>query len=210
MDLSLNETQTMLKEMATSFLEQELPKARVREIDDSETGFSVELWRKMAELGWPGMVIPEEYGGTGNSLTDLGVVHEALGYAACSSPLLSSGVLAAHAILEAGDAAQKQALLPSIAAGERILAFAVTEPDYGWGPGAVQLPATRRDGAFVLNGTKLFVPDAHIADSILVAARTEAGADPGHKNKWGQGAEDWSQWPNNTAEIEARLRSRDG
>ena len=88
---------------------------------DREASFPYENFADFREAGLLGLCIPEEYGGTGNSLTDLGVVHEALGYAACSSPLLSAGVLAAHAILEAGDAAQKQALLPSIAAGERIV-----------------------------------------------------------------------------------------
>ena len=178
MDLSLTETQTLLRRIATEFLERELPKERVREIDESETGFSPVLWRKMAELGWPGMVIPEQYGGTANSLTDLGVVYEALGYAACTSPLLSSGVLSAHTLLEAGDAAQKQALLPIIARGEQILAFAFTEPDYGWGPDSIQLTATRRSHGFLLNGAKLFVSDAHVADQLLVVARTSQGADP--------------------------------
>jgi alkylation response protein AidB-like acyl-CoA dehydrogenase len=178
MDLSLTETQVMLRRMATEFLEQELPKERVREIDESETGFSPPLWRQMAELRWPGMVIPEEYGGTANSLTDLGVVYEALGYAACTSPLLSSGVLSAHILLEIGDDAQKQELLPAIARGGHILAFAFTEPDYGWGPESVQLTATRREDCFLLSGAKLFVPDAHIADQLLVAARTAQGADP--------------------------------
>ena len=178
MDLSLTETQVMLRRMATEFLEQELPKERVREIDESETGFSPPLWGQMAELGWPGMVIPEEYGGTANSLTDLGVVYEALGYAACTSPLLSSGVLSAQTLLEVGDDAQKQELLPAIARGGHILAFAFTESDYGWGPESVQLTVTRRGDSFLLSGAKLFVPDAHIADQLLVVARTAQGADP--------------------------------
>ena len=172
MDLSLNEQQVMLKTMANDFLKKELPKERVREIDESPTGFSPDLWKQMAELGWTGMVIPEEYGGTGNSLTDLGVVYEELGQAACSSPTLSSAVLSAQAILEAGDESQKKAVLPAIALGEQIVSFAYTEPEYGWGPAAVQLKATANNGGYVLDGVKLFVPDAHVADQLLVVART--------------------------------------
>lgn len=178
MDLSFSEQQNMLKTMATDFLQRELPKERVLEIDESPTGFAPDLWRQMADLGWAGMVIPEEFGGTGNSFTDLGALYEVLGAYACSSPHLSSAVLSAQAILEAGDAAQKQMYLPAIARGEQIFAFAYTEPAYGWGPEAVQLPAARRNGDYVLNGTKLFVPDAHIADRILVVARTSGRGAP--------------------------------
>ena len=140
MDLALTEIQTLLQNSAREFLEAEMPKSRVLEIDDSESGFAVEIWEMMCEIGWAGMVIPEEYGGSGNTFTDLGIVQELMGFYACPSPLLSSAVLCSQAILEAGDDAQKQALLPSIASGQQIFAFAFTEPDYGWGPGTVQLP----------------------------------------------------------------------
>lgn len=178
MDLGLNEIQTMLQNLAREFMETEMPTARVLEIDDSPSGFAVEVWEKMSEIGWPGMVIPEQYGGLGSSFTDLGVVYEVMGYYACSSPHLSSAVLASQAILEAGDDSQKQALLPGIASGQQIFAFAYTEPEYAWGPGSVQLQATRHNGGFTLNGTKLFIPDANIADQILVVARTASGSNP--------------------------------
>ncbi len=178
MDLSLNEIQTLLQNSAREFMETEVPKARVLEIDDSPSGFSEELWQSMCEIGWPGIVIPEEYGGSGNSFTDLGILYEIMGYYACPSPHLSSAVLCAHAILEAGDEAQKRAMLPDIASGQQVFAFAYTEPDYGWGPGSVQLQAGRHGEGFVLNGTKLFVPDANVADRLLVAGRTTNGANP--------------------------------
>ncbi len=178
MDLALTEIQTLLQNSAREFLEAEMPKSRVLEIDDSESGFAVDIWEMMCEIGWAGMAIPEEYGGSGNSFTDMGVVQELLGFYACPSPLLSSAVLSAQAILEAGDESQKQALLPSIASGQQIFAFAQTEPDYGWGPGTVQLPATRRNGNFVLNGSKLFIPDANVADQLIVVARTSPGETP--------------------------------
>ena len=179
MDLALNEIQTLLQNSAREFLETEMPKSRVLEIDDSESGFAVEIWEMMCEIGWAGMVIPEEYGGSGNTFTDLGIVQELMGFYACPSPLLSSAVLCSQAILEAGDESQKQALLPSIASGQQIFAFAFTEPDYGWGPGTVQLPATRSNGNFVLNGSKLFIPDANVADQLVVVARTSSGGAPG-------------------------------
>ena len=178
MDLSLTEVQTMLQNSAREFMEREMPKARVLEIDDSPSGFAPDIWQKISELGWPGMVIPEAYGGSGNSFTDLGIVYEVMGNYACPTPHLSSAVLSAHAILEAGTEAQKQALLPNIASGQQIMTFAYTEPEYGWDPVNVKLTATQSNGGFTLNGTKLFVPDANVADQMVVVARTSTSADP--------------------------------
>ena len=101
-----------------------------------------------------------------------------MGYYACPSPLLSSAVLAAQAVLAAGSEEQKQAMLPGIAAGQQIFALAYTEPEYSWSPGSVKLQATESDGGYVLNGTKLFIPDANVADRILVVARTSNGGAP--------------------------------
>ena len=179
MDLTLNEIQTMLQTSAREFMEAELPKTRVLEIDDSESGFDSDLWGQMADLGWPSLAVPEEYGGLGQGWVDLGVVSEVMGNYACPSPLLSSAVLAAQAILAAGSEEQKQAMLPGIAAGQQIYTLAYTEPDYSWSPGAVNLAATANNGGYTLNGTKLFIPDANIADRILVVARTAAGAEDG-------------------------------
>ena len=178
MDLALTEQQAMLQTSAADLLRRELPKDKVLELNRSADGFDPHLWRQMADLGWTAMVVPETAGGLGSSLTDVGALFEILGQYACPLTVFTSGVLSAQVLAEAGASAHG-GLLSEVATGEKIVTFAYTEPDYGWGPGAVQLPATRRDGAYVLNGTKLFVPDAHIADSILVAARTGAGADPG-------------------------------
>jgi alkylation response protein AidB-like acyl-CoA dehydrogenase len=172
MDLSFTETQTMMRDTATRFFETELPKARVREIDDSDTGFSSEIWQKISDLGWTGMVIPEAYGGAGNNFTDLGGLTEIMGYHACSVPLLDSCVLSAHVILEAGSEEQKQAYLPGIARGQQIFTLAFTEPEYGWSAKSVKLSATKSGDNYVLNGTKLFIPWAHVADQILVVGRT--------------------------------------
>ncbi|MBF8266963.1 MAG: hypothetical protein HW388_471 [Dehalococcoidia bacterium] len=178
MDLSLTPGQQMLRDAARDFLTREYPRKVIREIDETESGFSPELWRQMVDMGWVGMILPEEYGGMGSSFTDLGVLYEEMGAACLSSPHHSSVVLGGLTILEAGNDKQKKKILPSIASGQRILAFALTEPDYGWGPGSVKLAATRKNGHFVLNGTKLFVPDVQVADQILVVARTSSRGSP--------------------------------
>ena len=132
MDLALTETQTLLQNTAIQFMEEEMPKSRVLEIDDSPSGFSLDLWEKMCQLGWCGMLIPEEYGGSENTFTDLAVIYEVMGLYACPSPHLSSAVLCAQAILEAGDDSQKQQLLPLIASGQQIFAMALIGSLGGW------------------------------------------------------------------------------
>ena len=178
MDLSITESQIKLMSTATEFLNSELPKERVLEIDDSPTGFDPAFWRRICDLGWTGMVIPEEYDGKGLPFTDLAVVYQVLGSYACSIPHLDSALLSAHAILEAGDDSQKKALLPAIATGQQIISFAFTEAEHAWGPSAIQLPASLRNGNYVLNGTKFFIPWAHVADQVLVVARTSEGPSP--------------------------------
>jgi alkylation response protein AidB-like acyl-CoA dehydrogenase len=132
----------------------------------------------MAELGWVGMIFPEAYGGMDSSLTDLGVIWQEMGWGAVPSPLLSSAVLCGLTILGGGTEQQKEQLLPAIAQGEQILALALTEFDYGWGPESVHLAASSRDGKFVLNGKKFYVPDAHIANQLLCVARTKESQNP--------------------------------
>ena len=176
MDLTLNEIQTMLQTSARDFMEDQLPKTRVLEIDDSDSGFDSGLWEQMSDLGWPGIIVPDEYGGLGQGWVDLGVVYEVMGNYACPSPHLSSAVLSAQAILAGGSEDQKKALLPSIASGQQIFAFAQTEPDYSWGPSGVKMQATSNGSGYSLSGTKLFVPDANVADQLFVVARTSGGA----------------------------------
>ena len=178
MDLSLTPEQEMLKSTAKDFVARECPITFVRELDEGGDGFSRPLWQKIADLGWVGMIIPEEYGGGGRSFTDLGVIYEEMGRGLLPSPHHSSGVLCALILLEGGSDQQKRGLLPAIARGEQVLALALTEPDYGWEASHVNLAASARNGNYVLNGTKLFVHDAHIADKMIVAARTRQSADP--------------------------------
>ncbi|MBH43003.1 MAG: hypothetical protein CL787_05765 [Chloroflexi bacterium] len=178
MDLSLTSAQQLIRDSARDFLATETPRSFVKEIDETDTGFSQELWSQMSEMGWVGMIIPEEYGGGGNNFTDVAVLFQELGSACISSPLHSSVILGGLSILYAGSEQQKKDILPSVANGQRILSFALTEPDYGWGAESVNLEATESGGEFTLNGTKLFVPDAHISDQIVVVARTSKGNSP--------------------------------
>jgi len=178
MDLSLTETQEMLRNTARDFLKRECPWTTVKEIDESETGFSPDLWGKIAELGWLGMIFPEEYGGMDSTLTDLAVIYEEMGQALLPGPYFSSAMLCGSIIHELGTDEQKKQLLPAIAQGEKILTLALTEPDYGWGPECIHLSATPNGGSFVLNGTKRFVHDAQIANQLLCVARTGESSNP--------------------------------
>ncbi len=178
MDFALSAEQELLKKEARHFLDTECPKKVVKEIEASELGYSPEIWQKMAELGWPGLVLPEEYGGVGGSLLDLAVLFEELGKTACPNPMFSTVVLGALPILEAGSPEQKKQILLKVAAGEVILTMALTEPEADYRPQFISTRADRQQDGFSINGAKLFVPNAHAADYMLVVARTgDIGAD---------------------------------
>jgi alkylation response protein AidB-like acyl-CoA dehydrogenase len=183
MNFELSEEQQMLKKAARDFLENECPESVVREAEDSDSGYSAELWKKAAELGWLGLVYPEKYGGSAMSILDMAVLYEEMGRALFPSPHLSTVILGGLAILEAGSEEQKADLLPRIGKGELIMALALTEPEASWdGKGwlaeGVTVPATVEGSNYVINGTKLFVHDARIANYLLVAARTKKGRKP--------------------------------
>jgi len=173
MDLSLTDTQRLIRESARDVVAGDLDKDTLLDLDRLPAPMTDELWAKMAALGWMGMAIPEEFGGTGNSLTDVAVLFEELGRGPVSGPMFSSGVLGALVVLEAGSMAQKKEWLPGVASGERILALAATEADYGWAPERVRMTARREGDGYRLTGTKLFVHDAASATDLLVLARVE-------------------------------------
>ena len=177
-DLSLTSEQQLLRNAARDFVERECPLAEVRRIDD-DGGFSKVLWQQIARLGWTGILIPPELGGEGGSLTDAAVLYEEMGRGLLPSPHHSSAVLAALLLLHGGSDEQQQRLLPAIASGERILALAFTEANYGWSPEHVQMTAKARKGKFVLDGTKQFVSDAGSADELICVARTRRSDDDG-------------------------------
>ena len=166
MDLAYTETQRMLLDVARTFVANELPKSRVREIDDSSSGFSPDLWRQMTEIGLPGMAVAEAQGGSASTLMDYAVVFEALGEGAAPSPLLANA-FAAYLLAELG---ADDALLRSIAAGERLAVVALTEPDYGWESSNVAAVANPSNDGYALTGVKTFVPYAHVADELLIVA----------------------------------------
>ncbi len=178
MDFDLNEEQEMLKTAARDFLNKECPKSLVREMVKDERGYSPELWRKMVELGWPGLIFPEEYGGLGGSFLDLVVLLEEMGRACLPSPFFSTVIQGGLFILNAGTEEQKQDLLTKVAEGEVILTLALTEPSGSYDAASVGVEA-RSDGAdYTISGTKLFIPDAHIADYLICITRTKKEAAP--------------------------------
>ena len=177
LDLRLTESEEMLKKTALDFVRRDAPKEVIQDLQESDTGYTQELWRKVVEMGWPGLIIPVQYGGFGNSLTSAGVLFEALGTGPLPGPYFSSGILSSLIILEAGTEEQKQRILPAIAKGEQILTLALTEPEYSWEPGAVQTNVNSKNGDFVLDGLKLFTMDAQAATHFIVVARTGKGAD---------------------------------
>jgi alkylation response protein AidB-like acyl-CoA dehydrogenase len=172
MNLSLTESQELLRDVARSFMEREAPIDVIIALQRAESSLAPELWAKAAELGWLGILIPPEYGGTGDNLSDAAVLYEELGRGPLPGPFFSSGVLGALTLLEGATEEQRGALLPAVARGERVLSPAITEPNASWGPAGIGLSPQRRNGTYTLNGVKLFVSDATSATDFLVAVRT--------------------------------------
>ncbi len=178
MDFGLNEDQETLAKYARDFLTNECSTAFVREMMEGDTAHDASFFSKMAGLGWMGIAIPEAYGGQGMTYVDLAVLLEEMGRAVLPGPFFATACLAAPAILEAGTEDQRKALLPSIASGEKIATLAYTEPNARVDASGIELSARGEHGGYVLNGTKSFVLDAHVADTIVVAARTSESGDP--------------------------------
>jgi len=175
MDLGLSEEQELLKNSAREFLEKECPEEHVRAMEEDEKGYSPALWKKMADLGWQGLMVPEQYGGAGFSFLDLCVLVEEFGRALVPGPFIPNQVAAAQ-IIGAGTDAQKAKYLPKIADGTAIHTYAITEPSGRWDMDGIQMKAAASGNDFVLNGTKLFVPDANVADYLNVVAIKPDGA----------------------------------
>ncbi len=178
MNLTLSEEQEMLKSMAHDFLVDKFPKSVIKEIEASESGNSLAIWKEMAGLGWMGLALPEKYGGTGMSFLDLAFLLEEMGRAAMPGPFFPSVVLGGLTILDAGNDAQKDQYLPGISSGASIFTLALSEPNGLYDAEGVTLKATAEKGGYSLNGTKLFVPFANIANHMIVVARTSMGANP--------------------------------
>ena len=172
MDLELSEEQEMLREFSRDFLEKECPEALVREMEEDEKGYSTELWQQMADQGWAGLIVPNNYGGVGMTFMELAVLTEEIGRALVPGPFLNNCV-AAISLLEAATEDQKQAHLPALASGAKIWTLALTEASARFDPGGVELTATKEKDAYILDGKKLFISDSQIADMLIVIARTD-------------------------------------
>src|SRR4029077_6754001 len=177
MALVLNDEQTMLRDNARGFLAKNAPIAHLRALRDSRDadGFSRALWKQFVEMGWAGILVPQEYGGLGLGHLEAGVVMEELGRTLTPSPFLSTAVLAASAISRAGADKQKETYLPKIVAGELIATLALDETAKHH-PEKIAMSAVRAGKGFKLNGAKTFVIDGHVANLLIVAARTSGKA----------------------------------
>jgi alkylation response protein AidB-like acyl-CoA dehydrogenase len=172
MDLGLSEVQQMLKSSAQEFLSQECPLTLVREMEDDAQGYTEQLWRQLVALGWTGLAFPEQYGGTGGSFLDLAVLLEEMGRNLVPGPFFATVVLGGLSVLDAGTDAQKQEILTGICSGDLKMTLALTEPSATYEAWGIETTAQQEGDNFVINGTKLFVADAHVADIMIVAART--------------------------------------
>ena len=171
MDTTLGEEEVMIRESARKFLELKCPTKLVRAMEKDEKGYPSDLWKEAAEMGWQGLALPEEYGGSALPMTYLGLVMQEVGRALAPLPLLST-VTAALTLAAYGGKALCQAVLPSVVTGDTILTWAFTEQDPRYRPETVRMTAVADGHDFVLNGTKLFVDNFAAADKCLVVCRT--------------------------------------
>jgi alkylation response protein AidB-like acyl-CoA dehydrogenase len=176
-DFSLNEQQEMMQTLARDFLSTEYSDKVLREMAASERGYTDELWQKMAAINLTGLAIPEEYGGVGDFL-DLVVVLEEMGKFCLISPFFATLVLGAQVIMAAGSDEQKRKFLSEIAEGRLMMTLALTEPQARYTAETIAVTAVPQNGQFVINGTKIFVPDAHASHYMICVARTKEAARP--------------------------------
>ena len=176
MDILPSEEEQMLKNVAREFLETEISTAMVREMELDDLGYPPSLWKQMADLGWLGLALPEQYGGQGLPLTYLGLILQEAGRVLAPVPLHST-MVAALTIAEAGSDQQKQDILPAVSDGRMVLTWAIAERDPRLIPEAMTLQATPDGDGWILNGTKMFVDNFVVAQRCLVAARTAPGSD---------------------------------
>ena len=175
MDLDFNKEQEMLRKSVAEFLSKECPFDTVREIEDSATGYDKKMWQKMAKLGWMEIHFPEAYGGLGDPFVELTIILEEMGKKAFPSPFFSTVILCGLTLMEGGSEKQKKTLLPKIAAGKLIMSLAQYEEEADYREAGINLSAQPEGDDYILNGTKMFVLDANIADLLIVAARTPKG-----------------------------------
>jgi alkylation response protein AidB-like acyl-CoA dehydrogenase len=173
-DLAFNKEQEMLKTSAREFLTKNCPRDLVMEMAEDEKGYPPELWRNVAELGWLGLGIPEEYGGTGGNFLEVAALLEEMGRVCFPGPFVPT-IIGASILVEAAKEEQKREFLPKIVDGDLILCLANIEEDANYDPASIKTAAVREGDGYVINGTKMFVQDANIAQKLIVAAKADAG-----------------------------------
>ena len=176
MNFAFSDEQEELRAAVRRFLAEKSPETEVRRLMDTTEGYDPAVWSQMADqLGLQSLTIPEEFGGSGFTYVELLVVLEEMGAALLCAPFFSSVALAANALLTSGDDEAKKSYLPGIASGETIATLAITEDNGKWDFSGIELAATKKGDGWELNGHKMFVIDGHVANLIIVAARTAAG-----------------------------------
>jgi len=176
MNFAFTEEQEELRSTVRAFLENKSSEEAVREQMETDDGYDAAVWSQMGEqMGLQGLAIPEEYGGSGYSFIELGIVLEEMGRALLCAPFFSTAVLAANTLIHSGDDAAKQAHLPGIASGETIATVAYVEPSGKWDESGITMEASGSGSDVTLSGTKSFVIDGHVANLIIVAAKSGAG-----------------------------------
>ena len=171
MQFALTETQQTLKNTVRKFLAAESPMTEVRKLMETATAFDPALWRKIAEQGWNGMILPEEYGGFGMGMVEMAATLEEMGRALLPGPFFSTVLMAGPLLESTSHSAVKQKYLSAIASGEAKAAVALLEDSASWSPNSIQLKATSSAGNYTLDGRKLFVWDAAAADFLICVAR---------------------------------------
>jgi len=177
MDFDFTQEQVMLRNLTREFLGRESAPRAVRTLMEDGRGFSDATWQQMAEMGLMGLAIDAGYGGQGLGMVEMALVLDEMGRSAYPGPYFATAVLGANAIAASGQDTQMARYLPDLASGRTRATLAFLEDAVAWTPSAVRLRADRRGDGFVLSGTKRFVPFAHVADLVLVAARTGGGQD---------------------------------
>ncbi len=180
MDVGLTEEQEHFKKTFGDFLESECPSTLIREVENTEEGYSKDLWNKMAELGWMGLGLPEEYGGVIDDFTVLMLLYEEIGRSLMYSPHLATVALCGRTIAKCGSEEQKKNIIEKIAGGQFLMSLALVEESGTYDPSGINTEAKAEGDSYVINGNKLFVPYGHEAECLLVAARTSPGGSEGN------------------------------
>ncbi len=179
MDFGFSEEQEMLRDAAKRFLTDNCATKYVRQMMADATAHDPAFWQKLVGQGWPGLLIPEQYGGANGTFLDMTVIVEEMGKALLPGPFFAAALLGAPTFIEGASDALKAEFLPKIAEGKFIPTVAIAEASGRFDSGGIELAATKKGSGYILSGEKFFVPDAHVADAIIVAARTSGSGENG-------------------------------